>query len=287
MPSSSHFYLRVFLSVASFWLIARIPGAAQGPGAFNNLDLIQIYVDGNGQRNKQAEQQRIKANQALVDSGAASILDLTAPPEALVNFDHGLALMKQQKSKEASKSLQKAIKAYPKFVSAHVNLGIAYLDLSEATQAKTEFETATKLDDKFARSFLNLGVLLLNQQDFAGAEPQLEKASVLRPKDVKILSALARAQYGNHHYQRALETVQQAHALDHKEFAEVHYVGAAAAMGLKDFDIMQRELNIFLSEDPANPLASNARNNLEIIAHNKEAGDFIRKFATAKDICKQ
>ena len=274
MSTSSHYYLRLVVAVAVFWLITRLPGAAQfGQGPINNLDLIQIYVDGNGQRNKQAEQERIKANQSLVDSGAASVLDLTAPREALVDFDRGLSLMKEQKSRDATKPLQKAIKAYPKFVSAHVNLGIAYLDLNDATRAKAEFETAVKLDDKFARSFLNLGVLLLNQQDFADAEPLLEKASLLRPKDVKILSALARAQYGNHQYQRTLETVQQAHALDHKEFAEVHYVGAAAAMALKDFDTMQRELTVFLSEDPANPLAPNARNNLEILARNKEAGD--------------
>ena len=116
-------------------------------------------------------------------------------------------------------------------------------------------------------------MLLLNQQDFTGAEPRLEKASVLRPKDVKILSALGHAQYGDHQYRRALETVQHAHALDHKEFADVDYVGAAAAMGLKDLDTMQHELTIFLSEDPANPLAPNARNNLEILARNKEAAD--------------
>ena len=250
-----------------------VVGVAQaGPGPFNNLDLVQIYVDGNGHRNKAAERQRIESNQALVDSGAASILDLSAPPDALGQFDRALALMKQQKSKEAAKCLQKAIATYPKFVSAHVNLGIAYLDLNDTVHAKSEFETASKLDDKFARSFLNLGVLLLNQKDFRDAVTQLETAAVLRPKDVKVLAALARAQNGDHQYQRALETVQSAHKLDHKEFADVHYVGAAAAMGMKDFETMQRELTVFVSEDPVNPLAPNARNNLEILARNKNAG---------------
>jgi len=70
MSTSSHYYLRLVVAVGVFWLIARLPGAAQfGQGPINNLDLIQIYVDGNSQRNKQAEQERIKANQALVDSG--------------------------------------------------------------------------------------------------------------------------------------------------------------------------------------------------------------------------
>ena len=251
-----------------------VSGSGQiGPGPFNNLDLVQIYVDGDGHRNKDAERQRIESNRALVDSGAASNLDLTAPPGALSEFDRALTLMKQQKSKEAAKCLQKAVKTYPNFVSAHVNLGIAYLDLSDTPHARSEFETAAKLDDKFARSFLNLGVLLLNQKDFAGAEAQLEKAATLRPNDVKILAALARAQNGNRRFQLALETVQRVHGLEHKEFADVHYVGAAAADGLKDYKTMQRELTVFVSEDPVNPLAPNARTNLEILARNKDSAE--------------
>ena len=272
MATSSRFSVCVFLSLAGFWLMGGAPAFAQaGPGPLNNLDLVQIYVDGQGHRNKEAEKQRIESNRALVDSGAASILDLSAPSDALGQFDRALALMKQQKSNEAAKYLRKAIAKYPKFVSAHVNLGVAYLDLNDAENAKSEFETAAQLDDKFARSFLNLGVLLMNRKDFAGAESQLEKAGALRPKDVKILAALVRAQNGNHHYQRALETVQQVHALDHKEYADVHYVGAGAALALKDFDAMHHELSVFVSEDPVNPLAPSARNNLEILAQNKNA----------------
>lgn len=272
MATSSKFSATLFWALAGLWLTSGIPSFAQGGSApFGNLDMVQIYVDGQGHRNKEAERKRIESNQGLVDSGAASILDLSAPSDALHQFDRGLALMKQQKSKEAAQCLRTAIAKDPNFVSAHVNLGIAYLDLNDTERAKAEFETAARLDDKFARSFLNLGVLLLNQKDFAGAESQLEKASALRPKDVKILAALVRAQKGNHQYQRALETVQQVHALDHKQYADVHYVGAAAALGLKDFDTMQRELSVFVSEDPVNPLAPNARNNLEILAQNKKA----------------
>ncbi len=270
MATWLRFSVSVFLSLAVFSFMGT-PASAQGGSPFGNLDLVQIYVDGESHRNKDAERERIESNRHLVDSGAASILDLSAPSGALVQFDRALTLMKQQKSQEAAKCLRKAIAKYPKFVSAHVNLGIAYLDLSDTEHATAEFETAEKLDDKFARSFLNLGVLLLNRKDFAGAESHLEKASALRPKDVKILAALARAQTGNHQYQRALETVQQAHALDHKDYADVHYVGAGAALALKDFDTMQRELSVFVSEDPVHPLAPSARNNLEILAQNKKA----------------
>jgi Ca-activated chloride channel homolog len=253
--------------MAAFWFGGDTCGYAQSP--FNNLDLVQIYVNAQGQHSKDAERDRIASNQGLVDSGAASILDLSAPQGAVEQFDRALTLMKGQNSKEAIKYLQKAIKAYSKFVSAHVNLGIAYLDQNDPERARSEFETATKLDDKFARSFLNLGVLSMSQKDFAGAASQLEKAATLRPQDARILATLARAQNANHQYRRTLETVQRAHALNHKELADVHYVGAAAAMALNDFETMERELTVFVGEDPANALAPNARHNLEILAHNK------------------
>src|SRR5579864_1578779 len=259
------------LCVTAFWLGSDTSLNAQQNPFFNNLDLVQIYVNAEGQHDKRAEQERIASNKALVDSGAASMLDLNASQGAVKEFDRALTFMKEQNSKEAIRYLQKAIKAYPKFVSAHVNLGIAYFDQNDSERARSEFETAAKLDDKFPRSFVNLGVLSMQQKDFVGAASQLEKAAALRPQDAKILSMLARAQNASHQYPRALETVQRVHALDHRELADVHYVAAAAALGLNDFEIMERELTVFLKEDPAGVFAPNARHNLEILAHNKSA----------------
>src|SRR5579859_305345 len=257
------------LCVTAFWLGSDTSLNAQQNPFFNNLDLVQIYVNAEGQHDKRAEQERIASNKALVDSGAASMLDLNASQGAVKEFDRALTFMKEQNSKEAIRYLQKAIKAYPKFVSAHVNLGIAYFDQNDFERARSEFETAAKLDDKFPRSFVNLAVLSMHQKDFVGAASQLEKAAALRPQDAKILSMLARAQNASHQYPRALETVQRVHALDHKELADVHYVGAAAALRLNDFEAMERELTVFLKEDPASVFAPNARHNLEILAHNK------------------
>ena len=143
------------------------------------------------------------------------------------------------------------------------------LDQEDTVHARSEFEAAAKLDNKFPGSFLNLGRLALSLNDFATAQTELEKASSLLPNDVKILSTLAYTQNGNHQYQPALQTAQRVHALDHKGMANVHYVAAAAAMTLNDFDSMERELNLFLSEDPTNAFAPVARQNLAALTHNK------------------
>ncbi len=51
--------------------------------------------------------------------------------------------------------------------------------------------------------------------------------------------------------------------------ANVHYVAAAAALALNDFETTERELNFFLSEDPTNAFAPVARQNLAALAHNQ------------------
>jgi Ca-activated chloride channel homolog len=261
--------------VAAFWLGSQISALAQLPGintgadsAMAQVDFEQIYLETENRRLKNIEERKAQ-DKALVDSGVVSALDLDAPNNAIEEFNRARTLLKAQNSKEAIRHLQKAIGDYPKFVSAHVGLGLAYIDQEDPGHAKDEFEAAAKLDDKFPGSFLHLGRLALSQNDFPAAESALEKAASLSPKDVDILSVLTFAQNGTHQYRHALETAQRVHALDHKGMANVHYVAASAAMSIHDFDIMERELHFFLSEDPTNAFAPVARQNLNAIEHNK------------------
>lgn len=239
-----------------------------GLNGFPADDLAQIYLDQiNRQYEKSAKQKA--QDQALIDSGAVSALDLQAPNNAIEQFNHASSLLKAQKSEEAVKYLEKALKDYPKFVAAHMALGETYVDLEKKDLAQNEFEAAAKLDGKFAGSFLNLGRMALSMNDFATAESELETAAGLRPKDPKILATLAFAENGNHQYLQALATVQRLHAVDHRGMANAHYVAASAAMSLKDYAAMERELSIFLSEDPSGEYAARARQNLAVLTRNK------------------
>ena len=247
---------------------AQIPFFTNGPdSSFSQTDFAQMYLDEQRQKSSRNAAQQAE-RQKLVNSGAVSALDLAAPNKAIDAFNRAATLMKQQKSKEAITHLQKAIAVYPKFVSAHNALGVAYLDQDDP-RAKSEFEAAAQLDQKFAGSFLNLGFLALSQKDFATAQSNLEKAAGLNPKDAKTLSALAFAQNGNRDYEQALNTAQRVHALDHHGIANIHYLAASAAVALNDMGTVQAQLNIFLAEDPTNPLAPTARQNLDLLARAK------------------
>ncbi|HET9743665.1 MAG TPA: tetratricopeptide repeat protein [Terriglobales bacterium] len=232
---------------------------------FARLEFTQKYLE---EQNRKSEDQR-KQREALIQSGTVSALDLEAPPKAVNEFNRAADLLKAQRAKEAIPHLQKAIADYPKFISALNNLGIAYLDSDDPTHAREEFETAARLDGKFAATFVSLGRLDLSQNQFAAAEQNLDKAAALRPRDASILTALTYAQSSNHQYHHAIETADRVHELPHKDLANVHYIAASAAIALKDFPTVQRELESFLQEDPANPLAPNARYNLKLLADYK------------------
>jgi Ca-activated chloride channel homolog len=241
---------------------------AGADSAMEQVDFAEAYLETQKRHAKEIEELKAQ-NKERVDSGAISALDLDAPNKAVEDYNRGTALLKAQNSKEAIKYLQKAIGDYPKFVAAHVGLGLAYVDQEDPAQAKSEFEAAAKLDEKFPGSFVHLGQLALSQKDFDSAQSALEKAATILPKDTGILTILAYAQNGTHQYQQAIETAQRVHALDHKGMANIHYVAASAAMSLNDFDTMERELNLFLSEDPTNAFAPAARQNLAALAHNR------------------
>lgn len=228
-------------------------------------------LDYNQMSTRQSESGHARENSAaqeLVRSGVVSALDLAAPGKAVDEFNRAVALMKEQKFKEAIHHLQRAVAVYPKFVSGHNALGLAYLDQDDP-RSKSEFETATALDEKFPGPFANLGLLALSSKDFPAAQAYLEKAAALSPKDVKTLTALAFAQNANHNYQQALATAARVHELDHRGMATVHYLAASAGVALNDISIVQAQLTMFLSEDPTNPMAPAARQNLEMLAHHQ------------------
>ncbi len=252
------------------------PNSGPGPGAipliniganpqaaqFATLDFAMIILD---QQRSSRTGKELARQKELVASGVLSKLDLAAPDKAVNEFNQATALLRGPHSQDAIAHLQKAVTLYPQFVSARNYLGMAYLDADDPRQARSEFQAAADLDAKFPKSFVNLGRLCLSQGDFAAAEDNLNKAATLRPTDASILTMLAYAQNSNRQYRDAIDTAARVHTLDHHGVATAHYVAAMAAISLNDYATARDQLALFLQEDPANPLAANARYNLDIL----------------------
>ena len=235
---------------------------------FGRLDLAQKILE---LQNRKPNTKELARQKVLVDSGVVSALDLAAPSKAVNEFNEGTALAHGRQSQEAIRHLEKAVKIYPSFVSAHDYLGMTYIDTDQPAKAKLEFETAVKLDDKFSGSWVNLGRLALSQSDYATAQSYLEKAAILRPSDPAVLTTLAYAQFNNYQYADAIQTVTKVHALSHPQAGNAHYISALAAVSLNETPMAKSEFAQFLVEDPNNPLADNARYNIDVLTKNERA----------------
>jgi Ca-activated chloride channel homolog len=236
-------------------------GANAQAAQFATLDFAQIVLE----QQDRAMQKDRERQQAMVNSGVVSALDLAAPTKAIKEFNDGMTMLRKQNPQEAMQHLQKAIDVYPKFVSAHNYLGMAHQDIDDFPGAQTEFETASKLDAKFPGSFLNMGKLALTQGNYTVALENFQKALALRPNDVGILTSVAYAQNGDRQYQQVIETVARIHGMKHDGFGNAHYIAAVAAISSSDYSSAQTEFALFLDEDPNNPLAATARSNLDAL----------------------
>ena len=243
-----------------------------GPGNIEQqvgaLDFAQISLTEQAKKQRETEQQLL-AEKELVDSGAVSTLDLQAPSRAVHEYNQGIDELRSQHSPQAIEHLQKAIAIYPKFVSAHNALGLAFSDMEDSAKAKSEFASAIALDAKCCGTLLNLGRLQISEQNYAAADENLTKAAAIRPNDAVILTTLAYAQNGQHEYKQAIATVAKLHGLSHPGMGNAHYVAAAAALALDDAATFEKELTLFLQEDPTNPLAPVARQNIERLNENR------------------
>jgi len=75
--------------------------------------------------------------------------------------------------------LRSAIAIYPKYLSAHNDLGTLLLSQGKLEQAREEFRMAIDLDPKAYNPHLNLGIVLVQQQKFREAASVLKTACSL------------------------------------------------------------------------------------------------------------
>jgi len=240
-------------------------GADYIESRFAQLDFAQTMLEKQNRNAKDVAEHNAK----LIASGLVSALDLQASGTALHEYNTAAELLKDQKAKEAVPHLERAVRAYPKFVSAHQGLGVAYENLDDREKARVEFEIAVRLDPKFEAPLLHLGRLDLSTENISAARDEFEKAAAIRPADPQALMLLCYAQNRSGDHEHAIETAGRVHALDHKGYANVHYVSASSAIALRDYSTAERELKAFVDEDPSNPLAPASRKNLEIIARSR------------------
>lgn len=135
----------------------------------------------------------------------------TAPDDAEILSNYGLALLQSGRIAEAERPLRRAVEKEPKEPAFRVNLAELYFKAGDAETAIGELRATTAANPAFAPAFLRLGHALVARQELREAAEAFDAALQLRPDDLATALILARALAATGNYGAAY------HVLDHAE----------------------------------------------------------------------
>lgn len=185
------------------------------------------------------------------------------PKKARSEFEKGNAAMGRGEYGKGKQEYEAAIAIYPEFALAHHNLAVAAMDLKDLQRARDEFHAAVKFDPQMAAAYQNLGVLEIQQQNLAAALEPLQTANRLNPLDLKTLTLLAYCQALTGQLQNAVLTARRVHDFkQHAGYAYSHMIAATAQQSMGKTDEAIKEYKQFLAEDPDDPRAPAAKEQL-------------------------
>ncbi len=105
-------------------------------------------------------------------------------------MNRGIGQLERYDYKAALESFSPLVKLHPKWLAAHINLGLAALNLQEPSylkQAEASFRAALKIDAKCAHALLSLGILYRHRNELEKAIEVLDRASKVDPNDPYVL----------------------------------------------------------------------------------------------------
>ncbi len=195
--------------------------------------------------------------------------ELAVPPKAAQEMAHGNEAIRRGEWRNAIRSFEAAIAAFPEYAVAYNNLGIVYVRISEADRAIGAFERAIRLNDHLSMAYVNEARLLQTQGHLTDAERLLKKVLSYDPRYGDALLLLAFVEYRQHNYDEAVGHARSALAVDAAQYVLAHFVVGMALQAESKFDAAAAEYRTFLKQAPQSPYAVRARARLEQVADNK------------------
>ena len=186
-----------------------------------------------------------------------SATSLAAPKNAQKDFRKGLEELARGKPEDARKSLENAVRIYPKYAAAWYELGKLQLAQRETPAARASFEAAIREDARFVLPYLALSAIEIAAQEWPLAEETTARAIALDPYGsprTYFYNALAR--YHGRDLDGAEKSASEAERLDRRrEIAGVWgLLGSILAMR-RDFAGAAEQYRTYLALAPQ---ASNA-----------------------------
>ena len=201
---------------------------------------------------------------ASVEGTTISVTSALAPNNAKKAMERGQNLEKKEKWEDAETEFLKAVKIYPKYATAWVELGRAQEYRNDFYDARQSYYKATEADSKLVTPYLGLATLAAREQKWQEVSEQTERILRLNPLDFPqayLLSATSNL------YLKNLDAAEKSGREGLNHDAEHHYPKIHAVLGFvlaqkRDYAGAAEQFRQYLRYTPAGPEADFVRKQL-------------------------
>jgi tetratricopeptide (TPR) repeat protein len=131
------------------------------------------------------------AGKPLGQTGVLNAFTQNVPKAAQQAFERAAKLNAQQKTASAIEQLTEAIRIFPAYLEAHLELGNTFLKAERFEQAIAELDRAREIDPNDERAYQSFGLVLMKLRNYAVAVAVFSEAARLNPNNP--MNALMRA----------------------------------------------------------------------------------------------
>ena len=197
---------------------------AEGDGM--NFETTSVYAEVSafgpaGQSFSQDIQMRPIVRKANPPPGVVNAFTQDVPPAAKQALDAGLKLAQEGKIEAAIENMQKAVKIFPKYFDAHLQLGNTFLKTKQFNEAIAELDLAREINPNDERTYQSFGLLLMQQRNFPVAVAVFAEAARLNPSNPTnaVMRATALIHQAANTSESAPSTEDRTHLLSRAEIA--------------------------------------------------------------------
>jgi tetratricopeptide (TPR) repeat protein len=156
---------------------------AEGDGV--NFETTTIYADvsayGAPQNFTQDIQLRPISHKPAPQTGVVNAFTQAVPEAARQALELGMKQAEGGKIEAAVENMRNAIKIFPDYFDAHLQLGNTFLKVDQLNEAIAELDRAREINPNDERAYQSFGLLLMRQKNFAVAVAVFAEAARLNP----------------------------------------------------------------------------------------------------------
>ena len=137
------------------------------------------------------------------------------PKPARQAFERAMKLLEGGKAEPAIEQMREALKIFPEYFEAHLELGNQFLKAANLSEAIAELDLARQINPNDERSYESFGLVLMQQKNYAVAVAVFAEASRLNPGNPMSLLMRATALI---HQAASLDPSSSGKALDDRNY---------------------------------------------------------------------